>query len=49
VRGDEAAGDLRADGGADVAHDRVDTGGLTGLAIGDRGDDEVGDRREGGA
>src|SRR5207248_5774581 len=46
---DEAAGDLRADGRADVAHDRVDAGGLAGLALGDCGDDEVGDRREGDA
>src|SRR5438552_2067863 len=48
VRGDDAATDLGADGGTDVAHDRVDAGGLTGLTVGDRGDDEVGDRREGG-
>src|SRR6266581_3095418 len=47
VRCDEAAGDLRADCGADVAHDRVDAGGLAGLPIRDGGDDEVGDRGEG--
>jgi hypothetical protein len=32
------AGDLRPDGGADVAHDRVDAGGFAGLVLVD-GDD----------
>jgi len=49
VRGDDGAGDLRPDGGADVAHDRVDAGGFAGLVLVDRADDEVGDRGEGGA
>ncbi len=49
VRGDDGAGDLRPDGGADVAHNGVDAGGFAGLMLVDRADDEVGDRGEGGA
>src|SRR6266581_635585 len=50
-RGDDrpCGADEEGDLEAGVAHDRVDAGGLTGLAIRDRVDDEVGDRREGGA